>query len=214
MRNVMTWTALSLLLVLPLGCKSSEKKPKPTDHFAPIASDLGTMQGQLKDGIYQIDSVSKSLDRLAVAEGDLRKPLNDLNSSIADLDNSSGRIRALRKDLQTKEAAFDSSWTKEIKSIESADVRRTAEQGRSAVDASFKDLGQKSDVLGNQYRAWEGKVKSIQSSLQSDLSPENLASLQGKIREASAEAGPLKDGIRKLAGDLDGLTSRMQSSIR
>ncbi len=202
------WTVLSLVLGLLFGCKSAEK----TDYYGDIVSDLNTLQTELKDGIFQIDSVTKSLNKLAASQGDLRQPLSDFQNSVAELDSTNARIRGLGDDLKAKEAAFQASWSEEIKTIESANVRRTAEQGRSDVASAFRTLDQESDALGTKYREWESTVKSIQSSLEADLSEANLRSLSGKIKEANDGTARLKEGIRTFSSKLETLSATMKSS--
>jgi uncharacterized protein YukE len=203
------WTVLPLLLVLPFGCKSTEEK----DYFAGITSDLGSMQEGLKDGIYKIDSVTKSLNQVAATRGDLRQPLSNLNSAIADLDGTTARIRALGNDLNAKEAAFQQTWQDEISGIENANMRRTAEIGRTDVDSSFQRLDAESSAVSNSYREWEAKVKSIQSSLQGDLSPDNVSALTARIKEVADAAGPLKERIRSLANGIDSLSASLGSTL-
>lgn len=204
-------TVVPLLLVPSFGCKSEEKEPAPpaTDYFGVISSDLDAMQTELKDGVYQIDSVTKSLNQFAAAQGDLRKPLSSLQKSVDDLDTTSARIKDLGKELDAKEAAFQSSWAEEMKSIESANVRRTAEQGRTNVDAAFRTLDQESAAIGNLFREWESKVKQIESSLAADLSPANQQALASKIREVSDLAPQLKERIQAFSNNLRKLSGTM-----
>lgn len=214
--NLKTLAVVSLLLGAATACKSAEPEPvkvKSTDHFEAIASDLNSLQTDLKDGIYQIDSVTKSLNRFAAAEGDLRQPLADLQNSIVDLDGTTARIQELGKEVKTKEAAFQSSWTEEIRAIESANVRRTAEQGRSAVDASFRSLEKESEALRNRYAEWESKVRLIETSLQANLSPANQQALLGKIKEVNDLTPKLKEGIRALSNTLTKLTESMKTAV-
>jgi len=209
MLNFGSWTVLPLLFGLLFGCKSAEK----TDHFTDITSDLDALQAELKDGIYQIDSVTKSLNRFAAAEGDLRQPLSNVQSAVVELDQTTARIRNLGKDLKAHEAAFQSSWSEEIKAIESSSVRRTAEQGRSQVDSSFRNLEQRSAAIGTKYREWESQVKSIQSSLEADLSPANQKAQAGKIKEVSEAMPRLREEIRALTNELESLAASMKSSV-
>jgi chromosome segregation ATPase len=210
MLKLASWAVVFLSLTPLLGCKSTDQP----DHFKSITSDLDLMESQLKDVTYQMDSVTKSLSRFAAADGDLRKPLSEFQGSVAALDASSTRIRNLGADLKTKEAAFQSSWSDEVKAIESSTVRRTAEQGRADVAASFRSLDQQTSALGNGFREWESKVKSIQSSLETDLSPANQTALAGRIREATDMVPGLKEQIRRVSDTIDQISSSMKSTIR
>ena len=205
-----SWTVIFLSLTPLLGCKSTEKKP---DYFKTITADLDQMESQLKDVTYQIDSVTKSLNRFAAADGDLRKPLSDVQGTIGALDTSSTRIRNLGNELKSKEAAYQSSWSEEAKTIESSTMRRTAEQGRAEVASSFKGLDQQASALGNSFREWESKVKSIQSSLEADLSPANQQALTARIKEVNDLVPGLKEQIRRVSGTIDEIASSMKSTI-
>lgn len=147
--------------------------------------------------------------RLAVSTGDLRQPLADFNEAVASLDKTRARIRSLGKDVRAKEAAYQSSSAKELEEIESADLRRTVEQGRASVAASFKSLEDKSESLRTRYEEWESTVKSIQSSLEGNLSADNLKSLQGKIKEVTASSPALEEGMRTFANDLQSVSASM-----
>lgn len=208
--NLARWTALPLLFALFVGCESAEEEP---DYFTDMVNDLDSVQAGLEDGTRKIDSVVKSLDKLQATTGDLRGPLSDLDKAIAGLDDTAARIRGLGSDLNAKEAAFQKSWSEDIKDVESANLRRTAEKGRSDVEAAFTSLEQKSNVLGNSYREWESKVKSIQASLQRDLSPGNLQSLSSKIAEVRDSAPKLKEGFRMFSKDIDALSSSMRTAV-
>ena len=201
-------TVLALVLGLFLGCKSDE----PKDYFGDIATDLTKLQAELKDGIYQVDSVTKSLNRFATIEGDLRPGLSDLQQSVGALDTTTTRIQNLGDEVRAGEASFQSSWSEDIEAIESANVRKTAEQGRSAIAASFENLQKESNALRTQYTEWESKVKQIVSSLQADLSPANQQALSAKIKEVSDLAPKLKEGIRKLSDTIASLTQTLKSA--
>jgi len=206
--NLARWTVLPLFLAALVGCKSTHEDK---DYYKEIVSDLDSIETGLKDGGYKIDTVTKSLDKLSTAQGDLRGPLGDLDRAIAGMDGTSDRIQSLGKDLDAKQAKFESNWKDEIEAIESSSVRKTAETGRAAVDASFKSLDQRSASVANTFREWESKVKSIQSSLQKDLSPANLQSLGTRIKEVTSSAPALKESIRMLTNDIGALSSSMRS---
>lgn len=214
MMNLKTWSVVPLLLGGTIACKSAEpEKVMSTDYFEAIASDLNALQTELKDGIYQIDSVTKSLNRFAAADGDLRQPLADLQNSVVDLDGTTARIQGMGKEVKSKEAAFQSSWTEEIQAIESANVRRTAEQGRAEVDASFRSLEKESEALRNRYTEWESKVRMIQTSLEANLSPANQQALMGKVKEVNDLTPKLKEGIRSYSNTLAKLAESMKTAI-
>lgn len=203
-----TWTVLPLLLGLLSGCKSTEQ----TDYFGVITSDLDRLQEEMKEASYKVDSVNKSLNEFAAARGDLREPLSDFQTSIADLDTTTARIANLGKNVKTKEAAFQSSWSDEIETIESANVRRTAEQGRSDISSAFTKLEQEGEVLATKYREWESKVKLVQTSIEADLSPGNQTALMGKIKEVNALTPQLKEEIRDFSTTLENLSASMKSA--
>jgi chromosome segregation ATPase len=202
-------TALPLLLGLLSGCKSTEEAP---DYFGVIARDLDKLQEELKNGSYKIDSVTKSLNKFAAAQGDLRQPLAEFQNSIVDLDSTTEQIGALGKTVKTKEAAFQSSWKDEIETIESANVRRTAGQGRADIRAAFTKLEQDSEVLGTKYREWESKVKQIQTSLEADLSPGNQTAQLAKVKEVNDLTPRLKENIREFSTTLESLSASMKSA--
>jgi chromosome segregation ATPase len=212
MFDLKKWTVAPLLLGAVLACKSEEPVQR-TDYFGSIASDLNSMQSELKDGIYQIDSVTKSLNRFAAAEGDLRQPLADLQNSIVDLDGTTARIRSMGQEVKTKQAAFQTSWSEEIQAIESANVRNTAEQGRAEVEGSFSSLDKESEALRNRYSEWESKVRLIQTSLEANLSPANQQAMLVKIKEVNDLTPKLKEGIRSLSNTLATLSDSMKTAI-
>jgi chromosome segregation ATPase len=156
--------------------------------------------------------VNKSLNQFAAAQGDLRQPLSNLQGSIADLDTTAARIGSLGKEVKANEAAFQTSWKDEIETIESANVRRTAEQGRTDIRTSFAQLEQDSEALGTKYREWEAKVKQIETSLQSELSPGNQTALMGKIKEVNDLTPRLKEDIREFSSNLEALSASMKSA--
>jgi len=205
MLNARNWTVLSLMLGLLCGCKSADKK----DYYGEIVTDLSGLQDELKDASYQIDTVTNSLNRLAKADGDLRKPLREFTAAVSELDAISAKIQGLRQNVTTKEAAYQKSSEKELKEIKSPDLRRSAEQGRTSVNTAFANLEQSSDSLGDTYREWESTVKSIQSSLQADLSPENLKTLESKIQAVTESTPKVKEAIRRLTSQVEEITAEM-----
>jgi predicted nucleic acid-binding Zn-ribbon protein len=209
--KILGWTVLPLLLGAFVGCKSAEPAPKP-DYFAGIISDFSSLQNELKDGVYQIDSVTKSLYRFAAADGDLRPALSDLQGTIVDLESATARIRTLGKEVKVKEAAFESNWSSDISTIESANVRKSAQQGHTDITNAFHKLEKDGEALGNLYREWESKVKLIQSSVEADLSPANQQAMQSKVREVAELTPRLKDGIRAFSTTLESITASMKSA--
>jgi hypothetical protein len=209
MRTFVGCIALSLPTILMLGCKSTEEE---TNHLSDIASDVDKLQVELKDGIYQIDGVTGALGKLATAKGDLRPPFTAFKTSVADLDVITARIRSLGKSLKSKQAAYESTWKEEIETVESANLRSTAERGHAAVEASFHSLQEKSDILGTRFREWEAKVRNVESSLEADLSTSALKSHSKTIKEIGTDAEEIKEGLRTFTEDLGALSSSMRSS--
>jgi chromosome segregation ATPase len=208
MRKLAMRTALPLLLLLFASCKSSE----PKDYFGRIATDLTELQTELKNGMYQIDTVTKSLNNFATVQGDLRPSLIELQRSTSSLNATTAEIQSLGQEVRAKEAAFQKSWSEDIESIESENVRRTAQQGREDIDSAFKDLQKRTEAVRTRYTEWESKVKQIQTSFESDLSPANQQALTAKIKEVSDLTPKLKDEIRSLSDNLAELSRTMKSA--
>ncbi len=206
---------LPLVLGLALSaCQSPPPPPPSVDYFQEVAGDLDAIQTELKDGVFQVDSVTEALAALqSAAETDLRGAFEGLTESIASLEAVRGRLRDLGESVRKKEEAFQQAWTEAVDSVQDVNLRHTAERGRADVEEGFAKLEQAAADLRGLYDAWEGKVKGLATMLEAELSTASVESLTSQITAVLDDAAPLKASMRTIIQDMGAVIDSLESAL-
>jgi chromosome segregation ATPase len=191
-----------VLLLAVAGCKS-------TTEAESAAQTMRDMKQALNDAPEKITAVSTTLEELAKEGGDMKAEFAKFSGNVDALTRHRDSIRALRKEVEGSRSTFTAAWEERMKNIKDEELRKRAEERRSAVITEFGELTKIADSGREEFEPWMQTVLDVRTYLENDLNPTGVASVRDKVRTVRDGAASVNKKIGTVVASLD----KMSQSI-
>ncbi|MHB8523890.1 MAG: DUF2959 family protein [Limisphaerales bacterium] len=183
------------------GCASTGN-----DKAASTARSLAESSSMIVKGNTLIDQTLASLnDLVSNSNPDLRKQFKTFNSSVKDLGSTARDVSSKAAEMKSQGAAYFAMWDQETAKMQNEDIRNRSEARKDAVASRFARISQQYDETQTAFQPFMSDLHDVQKFLGTDLTAGGLAAIKEVAANATRDAMPLKESLRKLSDQFTSL---------
>ena len=202
---IATNLALTALLIALAGCVS-----KSYDKSADTSAALQSSADAVAETSGNVNDVLAALNNLTFkSEGDLRNQFDAFTSAINNLDKTSDKLDSKVAEMQAKASVYFDSWSNQLASIQSQELRSRSVARKDEVTAKLADVNASYQGVKNSLHPFMSDVKDIQTYLGTDLTTGGLATVKDIVAKTKVDAVPLRDSIKKLQASFSNLSAAL-----
>lgn len=185
---------LPLLAFLLVACQSSGY------HQARAASDRTENYGEELERLAKgIDQAAAALRTLAENPGDSprsnRETFQTFEREQLNLRDAAADARRAFERMETKAELFFGAWSEDTAAIQGADLRKSAETRRSALEAGFRTLGSGQVELEKALEGFLAELEDLRLYLEHDLTAAGIGSAREPLTRVQTDARTLRERL-------------------
>ncbi len=196
-----------LILAVVGGCASSG-----VDSAEAAANVMRETKQALADAPDKITAVSTSLDELSKEGGDMKAEFSAYSERVDALVRHREYLRSLGQQIEQSKATFTTHWEKRMKDIKDDDLRKRAEERRSALMAKFAELKRTGDAAKEEFEPWLQTVLDVRAYLENDLNPTGVASVKDQVRKVRNGAASVNKKLTTIVTSLDEMSTAIAAT--
>jgi len=197
--------ALAAVLTVMAGCVS-----KSYDKGTATAAALQNSADAVAQTSGKVNDVLAALNNLTFkSQGDLRDQYDALVTASKNLDNANLNLDAKVIQMRDAAAAYAESWTNQIATIQSPELKQRSTDRMNEVTARLKDVDASYEGVKNSFKPFTSDIKDIQTYLGTDLTAGGLNTIKDIVSKTKVDAVPLRDSIKQLQGSFSNLSTAL-----
>jgi len=197
--------ALAAVLAVVAGCVS-----KSYDKGSATSTALQASADAVAQTSTKVNDVLAALNNLTFkSQGDLRNQYDAFVSAAKNLDNTTQTLDTKVVQMRDAAAAYAESWTNQIATITSADLRQRSTERMNEVTAKLKEVDASYEGVKNSIKPFTSDVKDIQTYLGTDLTAGGLNTIKDIVSKTKVDAVPLRDSIKSLQASFSNLSAAL-----
>jgi hypothetical protein len=216
MRSEPTWRSVSFVLVVSAcaalaGCGSSDsgKKTAGEQRASATVTGLKETRAEIVAGRAQIDKTISSLTALRDGQGALQTEFAAFNDNIKRTEEHRQKIRTRADHMRARAGDYQAKWRAEMAKVDDPALRAAANERADKVRQRFDVITDKATEARNAYEPFMKQLKSVQTYLSNDLTPEGIQSASAVFDKAAADGKVVLEKIDAVVAELDSVASSM-----
>jgi hypothetical protein len=164
---------------------------------------------ELKSESEQLSKTMATLRSASTAKGDgLRDAFGDFDKAVGNLESKTENVRKRATEMRAKGKDYFAAWQKEAAAIQDPALRKASEDRRVAMMAAHDSLTKSMTEGRGLLVALMGDLTDLRNFLGSDLTESGVASAQGLITSAQAEAKTVETAMAGVQKQLGAILAR------
>ncbi len=106
---------------------------------------------------------------IQTANTDPRKAFKEFDKAVPRVESAAQKAKKRSDDMKARGKAYFDQWEKELASVESPEIRQLAQQRKLKLQGSFDAIRSVMEPARDQFNAWLGDLKDLQTYLANDL---------------------------------------------
>jgi hypothetical protein len=200
---------LCVAVVLLVGCSSLNRRQNDI-----AASGMQTAAEEVDAEGRCLELTLGALRELVNQPGpDLKQPFHHFSVALDRLTSAARRTENTGRRMQARNAAYLSSWDKQLAAMEYAHVREVSQARRTEVSARCDALNQRYQENQSAVEPLISYLYDIRKALEADLTANGLDALKSVVQNADQNAAKVQTALAALTTELTNSGTRMASIV-
>jgi chromosome segregation ATPase len=211
MKPTFKQTILAAALTLALTPGPGALGADSADQAALVKEKIQTLRSGCADGRNQITRTLEELNRMLVPGVELRPQLEKFKGELAKLEKQAATARDRATTMKEKGQAFFNDWEEQVRTIQNEDIRKEAAGRLEKRKKSYNKIISSMQDAREELAPFMGELKDIRTLLDSELTPQTVASAKGLIRKANWDGHDACDSLVDVEKELDRVSAELAS---
>jgi chromosome segregation ATPase len=195
-------------LMLP-ACSSGDKKTAGEERSASAVTGLKETRAELVAGRNQVDKTVASMNAMRDSQGSLQTEFAAFNNEIKNMDARAEKARARAKDMKARASQYQAKWREEMGKVEDPTLRAAATARANKVRERYDGITAKANEARAAYDPFMKQLRSVQTYLSNDLTPQAVQSAASVFDKAVADAKTVNAKIDAVIAELDDVATSL-----
>jgi hypothetical protein len=201
-----TTIALSSVILLT-ACRTTshnyQQAERTGDRMVAYRNDAVAIQDSIAATVAALDELVEQ------AHIDPRRPFRDFSRAVDEVEKANETALRRADAMRAEGKVFFDQWQQEISTISNPEARELAEERRTTLDRTFRNISHVSVEVRDELRPWLDNVRDLQTLLSNDLTVAGIDSARSLISTTKTDGAKLTLTYDTLIDELNSVLSAM-----
>lgn len=210
--NLLTTTALAVVLSAIIGCKSSNSNYQ---QGAGTGTKMYAAADRIDAGKGKIDAVLTPLNDMVSnpQQADLAGKYKAFTTAVADLQSSVDKANSSVDKVKKNGDKYFEAWDEKIAAIQNPDVKSASTERKTDIMKEFEGIKTSYAELQNTFKPFMSNIKDVETALGTDLTPGGISAIKSPAKDATKQGESLKDTLGKIADQFRDVAGKLGGAM-